>query len=117
PPLTADAPLLAQLLGIPLEADALPPLPPEEQKRRLQHAGVQVLLQQAAEEPLCLLIEDLHWLDPSSQELLNLLVTAVAGQPVLVLGTARPGWRDAWSDHTYYHRLTVAPLSAALMAT
>jgi tetratricopeptide (TPR) repeat protein len=117
PALAADAPLLADLLGAPLEAAALPPLPPEEQKWRLQRACVQVLLQPATVQPLCLLIEDLHWLDPSSQELLDLLVTAVAGQPVLVLGTARPGFRDTWSDHTYYHRLTVVPLSEALTAT
>src|SRR5262249_36816320 len=117
PSLTADAPLLAHLLGVPLESESLPALPPEEQKRRLQHACVQVLLQHAAAQPLCLLIEDLHWLDPGSQELLDLLVTMVAGHPVLVLGTARPGFRDSWSDHTYYHRLTVAPLSDDLTET
>jgi tetratricopeptide (TPR) repeat protein len=117
PPLAADEPLLAYLLGVPLEPDPLPTLPPEEQKRRLQHACVQVLLQHAAEQPLCLLIEDLHWLDPSSQELLDLLVTALAGQPILLLGTARPGFRDAWADHTYFHRLTVTPLSDAYTET
>src|SRR5262245_27480224 len=100
-----------------LEADALPDLLPEEQKRRLQHACVQVLLEHATAQPLCLLIEDLHWLDPSSQERLDVLVTAVAGQPILVLGTTRPGFRDSWSDYTYYHRLTVTPLSEALTAT
>src|SRR5262245_10193876 len=114
PALAAAAPLLADLLGVPLEAEALPPLPPAEHKRRLQHACVQVLLAHATAQPLCLLLEDLHWLDPSAQELLDVLVTAVAGQPVLVLGTARPGVRDTWSDHTYYHRLTVTPLSEAL---
>jgi predicted ATPase len=102
PALAADAPLLAHLLGVPLEPDQLPTLPPEEHKRRLQHA---------AEQPLCLLIEDLHWLDNSSQELLDLLVTSSARQPVLLLGTARPGFRDTWADRSYFHRLTVEPLS------
>jgi class 3 adenylate cyclase len=110
PALAAAAPLLADLLGVPLETAALPPLPPEEQKGRLQRACVQVLLQSATPQPLCLLIEDLHWLDPSSQELLDLLVTAIAGQPVLVLGTARPGLRNTWSDYTY---LTGCEFSAA----
>jgi class 3 adenylate cyclase/tetratricopeptide (TPR) repeat protein len=111
PPLAADEPLLAQLLGIPLESDHLPTLPPEEQKRRLQHACLQVILQHAAEQPLCLLIEDLHWLDNSSQELLDLVVTSSARQPVLLLGTARPGFRDSWADRSYFHRLTLQPLS------
>jgi class 3 adenylate cyclase/DNA-binding winged helix-turn-helix (wHTH) protein/tetratricopeptide (TPR) repeat protein len=113
PSLTADEPLLAHLLGVPLEPDALPVLPPEAQKRRLQHACLQVILHAAAAQPLCLLIEDLHWLDPSSRELLDLLVTALAGRPVLLLGTARPGFRETWADHTYFHRLTVTPLSEA----
>jgi hypothetical protein len=113
PPLVADEPLLAHLLGILLEPDELPALPPEEHKWRLQHACLQVMLQHAAEQPLCLLIEDLHWLDHSSQELLDLLVASLAGQPVLVLGTARPGFRSTWDNHTYFHRVTVAALSDA----
>src|SRR5262249_19083390 len=117
PSLATDAPLLAHFLGVPLESEPLSALPPEEQKRRLPHALLQVPVQPAAAQPLCLLIEDLHWLDPSSQELLDLLVTAVAGHPVLVLGTARPGFRDSWTDYTYYHRLTVAPLSDELTET
>jgi class 3 adenylate cyclase len=105
PSLAADEPLLAHLLGISLELDQLPTLPPEEQKRRLQHACLQVMLQHAAEQPLCLLIEDLHWLDNSSQELLDLVVMSLARQPVLLLGTARPGFRDTWADRSYFHRL------------
>jgi hypothetical protein len=111
PSLAADEPLLAHLLGVPLEPDQLPTLPPEERKRRLQHACLQVMLQHAAEQPLCLLIEDLHWLDNSSQELLDLVVTSSARQPVLLLGTARPGFQDTWADRSYFHRLTVEPLS------
>ena len=71
------------------------------------------MLQHAAEQPLCLLIEDLQWLDHSLQELLDLLVASLAGQPILLLGTARPGFRDTWANHTYFHRLTVAALSDA----
>jgi tetratricopeptide (TPR) repeat protein len=80
PRLGGRHPLLALLLGVPVTAEELPALAPEAQRRRLQHACCQVLLQWAADAPLCLLVEDGHWLDPSSQELLDLLVAALARQ-------------------------------------
>ena len=70
-----------------------------------------MLGQQATDSPLCLCIEDLHWLDPSSQEVLDALVTSLARLPILLLGTARPGFRHTWADHTYFHQLTIEPLA------
>jgi DNA-binding winged helix-turn-helix (wHTH) protein/class 3 adenylate cyclase/predicted ATPase len=110
PSLAADTPLLARLLGFPVSTEDLPALAPEAQRRRLQHICCQVLLQQAADAPLCLLVEDGHWLDPSSQEILDLLVAALARRPILLLCTARPGLRHAWTDYTYFHQVAVAPL-------
>jgi predicted ATPase len=77
------------------------------------HACFQLFLQQATTTPLCLLVEDGHWLDPSSQELLDMLVASLARRPLLVLCTARPGFRHTWADYTYFHRITVEPLTAA----
>jgi predicted ATPase len=111
PALASDEPLLAHLLGLPVEPDQLPAFSPEEHKRRLQQACLQILRHQAADMPLCLCIEDLHWLDPSSQEVLDALVTSLARLPILLLGTARPGFRHTWADHTYFHRLAIEPLA------
>jgi class 3 adenylate cyclase/tetratricopeptide (TPR) repeat protein len=111
PTLAEDEPLLSHLLGVPLESDRLPDLSPDERKRRLQQLCLRLLVPQGTETPLCLLVEDLHWLDPSSHELLDLLVPTLARLPVLLLGTARPGFRHTWDDLTYFHRLTVDPLA------
>jgi class 3 adenylate cyclase/tetratricopeptide (TPR) repeat protein len=111
PKLADDDSLLALLLGVPLEPNQLPQLPPEEQRRHLQDVCLQLLIQQATDRPLCLLIEDLYWLDPSSQELLDRLVVALARFPILLLGTSRPGFHHTWGDLTYFHRLTVEPLA------
>jgi predicted ATPase len=111
PALASDEPLLAHLLGLPVEPDQLPASSPEEHRRRLQQACLQVLGHQATGMPLCLCIEDLHWLDPSSQEVLDTLVTSLARLPILLLGTARPGFRHTWADHTYFHQLTIEPLT------
>lgn len=113
PRLVEDAPLLLHLFGIPVAGEPLPNLSPEAWKQQLQHVCQQVILQQAAARPLCLLIEDGHWLDGSSRELLDLLVMSLASRPILLLVTARPGFRHTWDDLTYFHRLTVEPLTAA----
>jgi predicted ATPase len=112
PSLAADASLMARLLGVPLAPEELPSLTPEAQRWRLQHASCQVLVQQATDIPLCLLVEDCHWLDPSSQELLDLLVAMLARHPILVLCTARPGFCHVWADYTYFRQVPVEPLAA-----
>jgi hypothetical protein len=112
PTLAPDALLLAHMLGVPLETEPLPVLAPDVQRQRLQHACLQVLVQQAITTPLCLLVEDGHWLDPSSQELLDLLIAALARRPIMVLCTTRPGFRHPWADYTYFHQMAIAPLAA-----
>ncbi|HEX2277170.1 MAG TPA: AAA family ATPase [Candidatus Tectomicrobia bacterium] len=113
PRLAEDEPLLSHLLGISLGAEPLPSLPPEAWKRRLQHVCQQLILSQAAERPLCLLIEDGHWLDSSSRELLDLLVMSLVSRRIFLLVSARPGFRHTWDDLTNFHRLTVEPLTEA----
>jgi predicted ATPase len=113
PRFAEDEPLLSHFLGIPLDVEPLPRLSPEAWKRQLQHVCQQVILQQAAERPLGLLIEDGHWLDKSSRELLDLLVISLVSLPIFLLVTARPGFRHTWDDLTYFHRLTMEPLAEA----
>ncbi|MGZ3617914.1 MAG: ATP-binding protein, partial [Ktedonobacteraceae bacterium] len=70
----------------------LPPLPsldPEQEKRRLFTALTHVFLSQAAEQPLLLIVEDLHWSDDTSLELLQYVARRSATQPLLVLLTYR----------------------------
>lgn len=110
PALAAHAPLLAHLFAIPLETEALPDLNPKAQRQRLQHACLQVMLQQALDTPLCLLVEDGQWLDQSSRELLDLLVVALARHRILLLCTARPGFRPDWSDRSHFRQIAVRTL-------
>ena len=111
PALAHAEPLMAHLLGIPLESDQLTPVTPAEQKRCLQRACQQVIVQQATAKPCCFLVEDVQWLDSGSQELLDLLVAGLTRLPILLLSTARPGCHHAWSNQHRMHELTMAPLS------
>ena len=72
------------------EHDGLRPvLAPEHAKRSLFESICRILSRLAAQQPLLLIMEDLHWADPTSLELLELLPRRLAGDRVVILGTAR----------------------------
>lgn len=66
-------------------------LPPEQGKRRLFEAVAGLLAYHAARQPLLLVLEDLHWADATSLELLEVLPRRLGHVRLLILGTARPG--------------------------
>ena len=68
---------------------------------------------------MLLLYEDVHWIDPTSQELLDLVVRRLAGEAVMTVVTTRQEEVSAWPDLSYVNSLRLARLSqqdAAIMA-
>ena len=72
---------------------------------------VDLLLGPAAERPLCILVEDAHWIDPTTQELLSFLIDRLADLHVLLLITHRPEFSPPWGTHAHLTRLTMNRLS------
>ena len=66
-----------------------------------------VLLRESARRPIVLTVEDLHWIDKHSEEVLRLLLDATAAARVIVLLTYRPGYALPFGDTTYYTRITL----------
>jgi predicted ATPase len=62
--------------------------------------------------PRILVVENLHWIDPTSEEWLTSLVEHVAGAACLLLVTYRPGYRPPWIGHSAVTQLALAPLTA-----
>jgi DNA-binding CsgD family transcriptional regulator/tetratricopeptide (TPR) repeat protein len=118
-------PLLPDLIGPPDSAMPAPTAQPEQEKRRLFAALAQLVLREAAERPLVLMIEDLHWSDPASLEFLLFLVRQAANLPVLLVGTYRgdevgPALRHFLMQldrARLAHELVLAPLTAAEVET
>ena len=92
----AALPLIAELLGIVTDDPAIDGLPPDVLRERLLATLVQQFLLAADAMPLIFVVDDLHWLDPTSCELLERAVRAVAGHTVLLLLTTRPGFEAPW---------------------
>lgn len=109
---TAVAPLLAALLSLETAA-RYPPLDmsPHRQKERTLEELVKQVLGLARRRPVLAVYEDVHWADPTSLELLDLLVDGVQGAPVLVLITFRPEFEPSWTRHANVTALTLSRLS------
>lgn len=72
-----------------------------------------LVMQAAAGSPLVLAIEDLHWIDASTEQWLESLVPRLAAAPVLVLVTFRPGYHSAWLGHSSVTQLALPRLNDA----
>lgn len=106
-------PLIADLLDLPLPPDHAPPellLASDARRRRLLAVLADWVFGLAAERPLLLAVEDLHWVDPSSLELLQMLAEQGATAPLMLLGTARPEFKAAWPARSHHTRITLAGL-------
>ncbi len=96
----AGVPLLAALLGLPAqEGPPSAPAPsPEQQKERLLGLLAELLTGGGGGgEPILLLVEDVHWIDPTTRELLELCIERAPASRCMVLLTCRPDFQHGWA--------------------
>jgi class 3 adenylate cyclase/predicted ATPase len=109
--LAEAVPLFASLLSLPLTAEYGPlSVSPEQQKQRTLHAFLTIFLRVAARQPLLFVMEDLHWVDPSTLELLSLLVDQGPTARILVLLTCRPDFSPPWTGRSHLTQVTLPRL-------
>jgi len=95
-------PLMAKLHGAPLGDDYVPPrLSPEGVRKKTLALLVEWLLRLGQRQPLVLLMEDLHWMDPSTIELLGQILEQIPTAPVLLLATFRPDFEAPWGARSH----------------
>ena len=110
-PLAEAVPLLAALLSLPLTADYDPlTMSPEQQKQKTLHALLTILLRIAAQQPVLFVMEDLHWVDPSTLEFLSLLVDQGPTARILALWTFRPDFSPPWTGRAHLTQVTLPRL-------
>ncbi len=102
-------PLLAALLGL-ATGERYPALnlSPQRQKQRQLEVLIEQLAGLARRRPVLELYEDVHWVDPSTLELLDLLVERVRALPVLAVLTYRPEFSPSWAGQAH---VTSLPLN------
>ncbi len=111
--LDAAMPLFAALLSLPIPEDRYPPLAlsPQRQRQKTLETFVALLLQQTEQQPMLFILEDLHWTDPSTLELLELLINQTPTATVYVLLTCRPAFQPTWKPRSYITQMTLNRLS------
>jgi class 3 adenylate cyclase/predicted ATPase len=103
-----DVALLADLLSLPAsERHPLPNLSPQRKKERTLEALIRQLEGLARQQPVVMVFEDAHWIDPTSRELLDLAVERVGGLPVLLIATFRPEFQPPWTGQPQVTTLTL----------
>jgi class 3 adenylate cyclase/predicted ATPase len=104
-----DVALLADLLSLPAsERHPLPNLTPQGKKEGTLGALIRQLDGLARQQPVVMVFEDAHWIDPTSRELLDLTVERVRTLPVLLIVTFRPEFQALWTGQP---RVTVVALN------
>jgi class 3 adenylate cyclase/tetratricopeptide (TPR) repeat protein len=101
---------LLHLLGVKADGDSLPAMGPDVIMARTFDTLRELMLGLARRQPLVLLVEDLHWIDQTSEAFLASLVERLAAAPILLLTTYRPGYRPPWMDRSYATQLALRPL-------
>jgi class 3 adenylate cyclase/tetratricopeptide (TPR) repeat protein len=98
--------LLAELLSLPNSVADLN-LSPQRKRRKLFEALVHQLESLARGQPVLMVFEDAHWIDPSSRELLDLTFDRVSGLRVLLVVTFRPEFQHAWGGQPHVSMLAL----------
>ena len=112
-PLEETVPLFAPLLALPVPEHRYRPLTlsPQRQRQKTLETLAAILLELAERQPVLLIIEDLHWADPTTLELLNLLLDQTPTAAMLVLLTCRPQFQPAWHHRSYITEMTLNHLT------
>ncbi|MCL4707276.1 AAA family ATPase [bacterium] len=98
-PASETLPLFAGLLSVPLGDCYNPPkLNPHRLKQKTLEAWLAILMEMAQQQPVVLVVEDLHWADPSTLDMLNLLLQSTQTARLLALFTSRPEFMPPWGE-------------------
>jgi predicted ATPase len=110
--------LFAELLSIPYEGiyPALD-LTPEQLRLRTLDVLVETVEAMAAQEPVLFVVEDAHWIDPSTQDFLTHLIERVRTSRTLVVITHRPEYEPLWTDYSHVTALALNNLGRRDSAT
>jgi class 3 adenylate cyclase/tetratricopeptide (TPR) repeat protein len=111
PALEPIGPPLLALLEALSDESPFSRLQPTRRRREIVAAVKTLLLRESAEQPVLVVVEDLHWIDAASQAVLDALVESLPAARIVLLVTYRPEYQHGWAGTTYYAQLPIGPLT------
>jgi len=103
-------PACVALLDVPVENAQWEALDPPQRRQRTLDAVKRLLLRESRVQPLCLVFEDLHWIDSETQAFLDSLIESLPAARIFLLVNYRPEYQHGWGSRTYYTQLRIDPL-------
>lgn len=103
-------PAFLALLDVPVEDPQWQTFDPPQRRQRTLDALKRLLFRESQVQPLCLVLEDLHWIDSETQAFLDSLIESLPTARVLLLVNYRPEYQHGWGSKTYYTQLRIDPL-------
>jgi predicted ATPase len=112
-PVEESVPLLAPLLSLALPENRYPllNLSPQRQRQKALEAIVAIFLELAEHHPVLFIVEDLHWTDPTTLDLLNLVIDQTPTAALFALFTCRPHFQPSWTHRSYLTEVSVTRLA------
>ena len=110
-PAEAELPLFAELLSVPSVEDRLPStLTPDQRKEKILDVLMLLLDNLATRAPVLMIFEDLHWIDPTSDALIERALARVDHLPVLLIATFRPEFQSRWTNRANVSTMALSRL-------
>ena len=109
--LLGNLPSLHELLSLPVEDEKHFQLEPQQRKSMCFESIRDLLISISQEKPLFLTIEDLHWIDKTSEEFLDFLIGWLPTNPILLLLLYRPEYVHRWGSRSSYRKIGLDRLS------
>jgi class 3 adenylate cyclase/tetratricopeptide (TPR) repeat protein len=106
-------PLLFDFMRVPDPARPAPELSPDDRLRTLIALLRRITAARSKREAAVLVFEDLHWIDPDTETIIEGIVDSAAGTRTLVLLNFRPEYRAPWIGRTHHQQIALRPLDAA----
>jgi class 3 adenylate cyclase/tetratricopeptide (TPR) repeat protein len=108
---TSSLPYLLELFSVKDSGIDKIPMSPEARKDRTMEVTKLITLKGSEIRPLILAYEDLHWVDKSSEEVLQYILEAIPGARVLMIFTYRPEFVHTWGGKSYHNQINLNRLS------
>jgi predicted ATPase/class 3 adenylate cyclase len=109
--LTDTIPLILDLLSVKTDSDILKNLDAGQKRQAIFDALKAVILRISQTKPVVMAIEDLHWIDKTSEELLNSIARSMGNERIMLLLTCRPGFVHSFIDKPFYTQIALTSLS------
>lgn len=110
-PLADVLPLFATLLSLPSGGNDVPEITPRELLQRTLDAIISLLLERAQKQPLLMVVEDIHWADPTTLQFISMLAEYGPLPRILVILTCRPPLEQGWSQRANVTQLNLERLA------